>query len=368
MQARLFGMSKAGVAIGLFLCGLLVGCSAPKKPAVIELKPTTLSAIDGSEEKLFQTAQRLYEQEIYSVARDYFQSLKDRYPTGAYAELAEIKIAETFSQTRDHETAVSMFEEFARNHPSSQSVPYALAMAGRSTQLMFGGIGRDITPVERAVAKYDEFLARFPDSSLRSEVQRFRLEAIRTIALAEQSIANYYQRRQKPMAVAARQEYVAKNLTPILAPPTESAMASLNLAEISRASLPKVLHASRVSQLPNNSADVRAAVVQQTRRAKQLSFVRRIECKESDFKQVYLYFNENAGDLSALPVNAGLKPQNGIITVDLKGDYFKPESVDCFGLGDLTVAGDGRVTLKTSSSVDLMVVSNPSRLLMVLND
>lgn len=361
-------MSKAGVVVSLVICSFLFGCAKPQKPAVIELKPTTLSAIDGSEEKLFQTAQQLYEQELYSVARDYFQSLKDRYPTGAYAELAEIKIAETFSQTREHETAVNMFDDFARNHPSSPSVPYALAMAGRSTQLMYGGIGRDITPVERAVAKYDEFLTRYPDSSLRNEVQRFRLEALRTIALAEQNIANYYQRKNKPQAVAAREEYVAKNLTPMIAPPSESAMASLNLAEINREMLPKVIHVARVSGAQATRAQVREAAVQQTRRTKQLSFIRRTECKESDLKQVYLYFNENAGDLGALPISSGLKPQNGIITFSLKGDYFKPETVDCFGLGDLTINGDGRVTLKTNSSADLMVVSNPSRLLLVLND
>lgn len=360
-------MSKAGLLV-LIVCVLVSGCSAPKKPAVVELKPTTLSAIDGSEEKLFQTAQRLYEQEIYSVARDYFQSLKDRYPTGAYAELAEIKIAETFSQTREHETAVSIFEEFARNHPSSNSVPYALAMAGRSTQLMYGGIGRDITPIERAIAKYDEFLERYPDSSLKSEVQRFRLEALRTVALAEQSVANFYKARNKPKAVAARESFVAQNLSPLLAPPASTAMASLDMRRMMEASLPKVVQAARVSQLAADGVNARAALVQQTRRAKQLSFIRRIECKDSDFKQVYLYFNENAGQLSGLPTTSTIKPQNGIITIGLQGDYFKPETVDCFGLGDLTVGSDGKVELRTSSSVDLMVVSNPSRLLMVLND
>lgn len=359
---------------------LLAACSAsPPKPAVVELKPTTLSAIDGSEEKLYQNAQRLYEQELYSVARDYFQSLKDRYPTGAYPELAEIKIAETYTQTREYSTASNLFEEFARNHPSSQATPYALAMAGRNIQLTFGGVGKDISPVERALEKYKEFLSRFPDSPLTSDVTRYKIEALGQLAASEESVADFYRRKNKVAAASAREEYVAKNISPLLTPPDSIAMASLNLPEIQRQKIPAIVVAKRVklnSALKSTdstfSRHARDSELNSSQRnVRHLNFIRRIECKNSEFKQIYFYFNEAAGMLDKLPSSATLKPKNGALSFPLPVAIPNQEQAttkDCFGLGDLAVNKDGIVNLKTSSSADVMVVSNPTRLLMVLND
>ena len=81
---------------------------------------------------------------VFTVSRDAFRSIQTGYPHGAYAEYAEIKVADSFFELRNYKEAALLYEDFLTHHPSSQSTPYVLYQAARSNRMIHRGVGRDV--------------------------------------------------------------------------------------------------------------------------------------------------------------------------------------------------------------------------------
>ncbi|MCB0321290.1 MAG: outer membrane protein assembly factor BamD [Bdellovibrionales bacterium] len=185
---------------------VLTSCSSSSSEEVgpKEIPLSEEAKLEGSEQELFASAQRLYENGYYLVARDAFQSIVDGYPMGPYAEFSEIKLADTFFLATDYDEAAPLYEKFIKNYPSSGSSEYVLLKAGRSYQLVNTGLGRDREPLEKALALYNEFLDRFPDSLYRDQVYQYKREVQEELAQHEKMIADFYHRRGKEIASERR--------------------------------------------------------------------------------------------------------------------------------------------------------------------
>ncbi len=198
-------------------CVLLFFSSCSSKEEIQEPTEVTEGAktkdsksVDTPEDELLSKAQKLYESGMYSLARESFSALKLAYPLGPHAELAEIKIADSYFDSSDYAQAASSYEDFAKSRPTSLSTPYALFRAARSRQLSSSGVGRDSSPLERALEYYDKFLTQYPDTIYTDEAKKGRIETLKDLCAYEEKIIKFLERTGKEKAAERhRQELMA---------------------------------------------------------------------------------------------------------------------------------------------------------------
>ena len=133
------------VLLGVLLALTSLACSSSvdriEPDDAVELTALELD-LDLSEQELFEQGKRMYAAGLYALAQQSFERLRNGYPFGAYAEFAEVKIADCHSLLNEHDTAALLYEDFVKEHPASLAAPYALARAGRSQQLRPQQAGR----------------------------------------------------------------------------------------------------------------------------------------------------------------------------------------------------------------------------------
>ena len=189
----------------LFTLLLLGGCSAttPENEAT-EVTKASLTVSAAAQLQLLKDAQESYEKELYTVARENFEKLRNSYPLGPYAEFAEIKIADSHYVQGQYSSAAAKYENFVKEHPASASLEYALIMAARSFQLSNRGIGRDPSSLNRALEFYNRVITDFPLGVYKQDAAQFRIETMVLLAQHERKLLEYYRRNNSEAAYSSR--------------------------------------------------------------------------------------------------------------------------------------------------------------------
>ncbi len=204
-----------------FACTLgLSGCSsAPQEinpdPETKEIVAKKDNDIDSPEEVLFQSAKKSYQNQLYSVAKDQFSALMNNFPTGPFAEYAELKIADCSFFIRDYDVCAPQYEEYAKSHPGTLSAAYALLMAARSFHLSSKGVGHDAHALERARETYGRLLEQYPDSVYAKQAAAFQRSAIEDLTANERAVANFYKKRGQDDAYNARMKIIEEKWQPL---------------------------------------------------------------------------------------------------------------------------------------------------------
>jgi len=205
--------SIASTAASLFLCALCLlpsGCSSSSdpepEPEAKELKTSKDSQeTDAPEAELVQTSKKLYQIGMYTVARDSFASLKDRYPLGAYANFAEVKYADSFFFNREYNEAAKAYESIIKNYPASPDLPYIKLQAARSHVASARDAGRDRQPWERGLTIYSEIIAAYPGTDYSNLAKAERAKVIEELSAYDREIIEFYRREGNQAAVDARE-------------------------------------------------------------------------------------------------------------------------------------------------------------------
>jgi outer membrane protein assembly factor BamD len=345
------------VVLSLAACG---SSSKPKpEPIAKELQKASTKAVDTPETDLVREAKSFYGSGLFSVARETFESVRDTYPSGPYAELARLKIADTYFETGDYGTAATTYEEFLKGSPASPSVPYAMLRAGRSHHLSSRGAGRDVTPIEKARDQYDSLISKYPDSPYASAAKEFRKAAVQTLGDHEQFVAQYYEKQEKPNAALARARNY-ENTTAELR--TRTAPTQPATAPTDDPSTPVVVAAGRVSRDTfraspklssfGNVADTIA--------------VQRVSCERDNGRRIFLYLNQEIDEAGYVRRITKAPVPNAALGLRLPRTTANPSSIDCFGEQDLALSGDGLLTISGVSRVEVISLSAPPRLLLTV--
>ncbi len=209
----------------LLLTANLGGCwssSEPQPDADGEAKEIkqkdAAEASDSPEGELVALSKRLYEARMYSVARDSLQSLKDRYPLGAYATFAEIKVADSYYFNGEYNEAAKFYEGFMKSYPGSPDLPYVELQAARSHVKSARGTGRDRQPLERGLTIFDGIVERYPGTPYSAAAQRERVPIIEQLAEYDRLIIDFYKKRENMAAVAFREKQYTERWGARLAP------------------------------------------------------------------------------------------------------------------------------------------------------
>jgi outer membrane protein assembly factor BamD len=365
---------------GLFLSGCSSTDSPDPEPAAEELKDNSKPAIDTPEAQLLADSMRYFQAGLYTVAIDSFEKLRDGYPLGPYAELADIKVADSHFESSNFTAAAGFYEEFLKSRPDSQAVPYVLLRAARSNQLANRGIGRDAASLQKAAEFYDQLLNRFPSSPYAEGAAVYRQQTRDLMAANEKVIVDFYKKRDKHMAYEARKKEFASRF----GKPSDEFELSEEIVPVAE-KLPPAPQGTRVlveTNLAGSDATLpRTPLLAPQANARQASkapasglFVRFLECNKTQ-RLVLLHLS------TALNARGSIETQSPIVrgplgsnaqglalrVAGLKTLENAPLEKDCFGTRDLTVLPSGEVRLTTEADqAEVMELTNPPRILIAL--
>ena len=360
------------LAISISLSGCW-GSDDPEPEEVAEIPTGIGNVTDGSQEELIYASKRLYESGIYSISKENLEALKNNYPEGPYVEFAEIKVADSEFAIRNYSESAILYEEFVKDHPSSQTVPYAILRAGRSHQLSSRGVGRDSEPMAKAAEYYGTILSDYPDSPYVEAATRYREKALSDLAESEKLIMEYYKGLGKEAAYEARKAEFEDKWAALIKTEEELEAAALVKNTVPEGivaeteSPEKVLLAStykdsaRASMRPKKGSNNSAASAPANRPR-----IQQVKCLTQGKKRANIYFTK-ALDRKFNNELGKLEPKNGKITLNLPAMATRPIAVDCLAEKDLKINTLGKLELRSETSVSTMVLKHPDRLLILFD-
>lgn len=208
----------------LIVCAMLFAGGCAKKPSPDdETRPKAGAAKKGkqknqpelpdtkAEEELLQEAVEAYDQGLYTLAKDTFSELRDKYPGSYYSAFAELKTADAQFQISEFPAAVVAYEEFLRLHPQHEAAAYAKYQIGNSQRLQYRGVKHDQAPLRAAIKSYEKLLLENPASRYAPLARRYIKQCRERLAAHEAYVAEFYLKQGQAEASAKRYAVLAGN-------------------------------------------------------------------------------------------------------------------------------------------------------------
>ena len=199
------------IIITLFIAICIVGCSSNKEK----------KAERGSEQSLYEDAQKYLAGRQWDAARQSLELLEEYYPFGAYAEQSQLELIFTYFKTNNYDATSASADRFIRLHPQHRNVDYAYYMRGIASfnkdtsfrALMVGDpTKRDAGSAKDSFNYFSQLLNKFPNSPYGPDARK-RMEYLRnSLARHEIHVANYYFKRGAFVAAAKRGQFVVENM------------------------------------------------------------------------------------------------------------------------------------------------------------
>jgi len=356
----------------LSLILLLIGCSSSNGPETeakeLPVKNAPKIDINATEEDLFNSGKQYYSSGLYSIAKDSFQSLISRYPSGAYSSFAEIKIADAELQGNNFGPAATLYEQFVENHPSSLEVPYALFRAAQSHLLSSKGEGRDPAPLEKALAASEKLLSSYPKSPYSGAGREVQKMVVERLATHEKLVRDYYAKKNSEKAALARNQVVEEKwqrlLNSLESDRTTENQAPTIPAEISKTALARAATPPEIIEAVSESTEPpRGTISESPGRASAVYRIQKAVCKDDT---VYLYVNKPFELKNFIEQRQDIKNEDNVLGVIIPSTSGPGIVVSCFAEKDLILGADGIVSLKTDREGSLMTLDYPPRLVLRL--
>ena len=131
------------------------------------------------------------------AAREYFRNVVDRYPQSAVRPDAKLALGDTYLLENSSESrvlAINEYQEFLSYFPTNKRADYAQFKIAYAHYKQMLPAQRDQTETREAVAQFDAFLKRFPDSPLKADAQKYYREARDRLSDSEFQVGLFYVR------------------------------------------------------------------------------------------------------------------------------------------------------------------------------
>lgn len=200
------------MAIVLGSATVVAGCSSNPSKDVVDTGPS------ASDKIYFQTAEKALQRKQYTEASKALEAIDSYYPTGAYAQQAQLELLFVKFQQKDFESAVAAADRFIRLNPQHPNVDYAYYVKGVSNmELNYDGLlrytslqqaHRDVSYLKLAYQNFVDLIRRFPSSDYSVDAAQ-RMKFIgQELAESEINIARYNIKRKAWVAAAERAQWV----------------------------------------------------------------------------------------------------------------------------------------------------------------
>jgi len=158
-----------------------------------EILPTTFNA----DRLLFERGTAALEDEDWLRAREYFAQVRDHYPQSGFRADSRLGVGDSFIGQGSRVAFVSAaaeFEDFLSVYPTNARADYAHYKLGLVAFLQMRDPSRDQSYTINAVAHFEAFIERYPNSELMPEVRERLREAQDRLSASEVVVGRYYHR------------------------------------------------------------------------------------------------------------------------------------------------------------------------------
>lgn len=167
----------------LVLSLLLGGCSGKK---VDENDPASLT----------QDAEEEIKNDHFQLAVDKLRVIKNKFPYSNYSIEAQLRIADVYFLQESYGEAALSYESFRDLHPKHEKVPYAMYKIAKSHfNDIPSTVARDLTPAQKSLDAYLEFLKKFPTAPEAEEAKKDATHVRDLLAEKELYIGDFYFKR-----------------------------------------------------------------------------------------------------------------------------------------------------------------------------
>jgi outer membrane protein assembly factor BamD len=315
--------------------------------------------------ELVRLSKKLYQVGMYSVARDSFSSLKDRYPLGAYATFAEVKLADTYYFNREFNEAAKSYESFLKNFPGHVTSPYVKLQAARSHIASSRGGGRDRQPLERGLALFDELLKEYPGTAYADLAREERKPVVEQLASYDTEIIEFYRKLENTAAVKDREQKFQARWGSYQLGASQPATSETSQPQAALASLRAVTPIEPSQAVSETSVDTAAPAIAEDQLREGAIVVQSVSCHKEGIPF-------GAIELTQLPTTLRdtetdpktLEPEDGVIVVSDLDLTARRERFDCFSAEDIEIRPNGDLAIHTGKPLSISVVENPPRILL----
>lgn len=330
-----------------------------------ELKPAGAAlSTEAPEPELIRLSKRLYQAGMYSIAQDSLNSLKDRYPLGAYGSFAAIKAADAYYYNREFDKAGKNYEDFLKDYPGSADAPYVKLQAARSHLVSAQGTGRDRQPLERALALFDELISEFPGTPYAVIAASERTPALNDLISYDQFIIAFYEKRGNSAAVTARkklfQERWGERMNAGELLPSSERIPLKPLPAIA----PMELEPENSQALADSPLDLAPPQATQEEINPELITIQSVACHTGDIPFAMLELSRFPEFYSLGHVAETLHPTAGIVEVAGLLVRATQPVFNCFKENDLLITSAGTLQIRSTEPLILTTLDNPKRILL----
>jgi outer membrane protein assembly factor BamD len=144
---------------------------------------------------LFERGTESLNEKKWLTAREFFKSVTETYTQSPYRPDAKLGVGDTYLGEGTPEAlvlALNEFQEFLAFYPTHPRADYAQYKIGMTHHRQMRDSGRDQSETRAAVTSFETFLARYPNSKLRPEVETRLREARDRVGEHEYGVGRYY--------------------------------------------------------------------------------------------------------------------------------------------------------------------------------
>jgi outer membrane protein assembly factor BamD len=151
---------------------------------------------EGDAASLYQDAEDEIKSDHYQIAIEKLRVIKNKFPYSKYSLDAQLRIADVLFMQESYAEAAASYETFRDLHPKAEKVGYAMFRVGKAYFLDIPSpISRDLTPAQKALDAYNEYLRRFPKEKESDEARKDVAETRKILAQKELYVGDFYLKR-----------------------------------------------------------------------------------------------------------------------------------------------------------------------------
>ncbi|MEY4700571.1 MAG: outer membrane protein assembly factor BamD [Pseudomonadota bacterium] len=317
--------------------------------------------------ELVRLSKKLYQVGMYSVARDSFSSLKDRYPLGAYATFAEVKLADTYYFNREFNEAAKSYESFLKNFPGHVNAPYVKLQAARSHVASSRGGGRDRQPLERGLALFDELIKEHPNTAYAALARTERMPVVEQLASYDSEIIEFYRKVGNTAAVQEREQKFHSRWGSQLqseqrADPVDTTITQTHLASLGSVEALEPLKPTEKSSVETTSSTI-AEPSQQLREG--AIVVQSVTCRTEGIPFASIELTQVPPILRDTEMSPKeFQPEDDVIVVSGLDLSARIQRFNCFSSEDVEIRSNGDLAIHSTKPLTVSIVHNPPRILL----
>lgn len=149
-------------------------------------------------EEMYTQAMKMMDRGNHEKATILFEKIKTKYPLSQYANLSELRVADSFYKRNLYVEAIDSYQTFIKLHPKHADLDYVTYQIGKCAMKDAPGYAQqDQASTERALFILKDFEVKFPNSKYLKEAKDLIFKARERLANKLFSVGKFYYQRSR---------------------------------------------------------------------------------------------------------------------------------------------------------------------------